>query len=88
MFPVAIFSLLFVFVSNGGTQEPYPTRPVTMVCNFGTGAMMDIVTRTVSRIIEKDLGQPIINENKPGAAGIIGKNFVLKSKPDGYTSQE
>ncbi len=72
------------FVTNGSSQEPYPNRPISMVC-WSTAGMMDTVTRVICKVAEKELGQPIIVENKPGAGGAIGKNYVLKSKPDGYT---
>jgi tripartite-type tricarboxylate transporter receptor subunit TctC len=47
--------------------------------------MHDTLTRLLSKAAEKELGQPIIIENKTGASGVIGQNFVCKSKPDGYT---
>jgi tripartite-type tricarboxylate transporter receptor subunit TctC len=47
--------------------------------------MQDTITRVICKAAERELGQPIIVENKPGAAGAIGMNYALKSKPDGYT---
>jgi tripartite-type tricarboxylate transporter receptor subunit TctC len=82
---IVVIFLFTIFVSNVLSQEVYPNRPITMVCNFGGGGMIDIVTRTICKVAEKELGQPIVNENKPGAGGAIGKNYVLRSKPDGYT---
>ena len=47
--------------------------------------MMDTMTRAISKVAEKELGQPIIVENKPETSGSIALNHVLKSKPDGHT---
>jgi tripartite-type tricarboxylate transporter receptor subunit TctC len=55
-----------------------------MVVVFGPG-MIDTVMRVLCKAAEKELGQPIMIENKAGAAGTIGTNYVLKAKPDGYT---
>lgn len=85
VFLVAIFLTMSLFVGNGLSQESYPNRPITMVCWSGAGGQQDVLTRTLCKAAEKELGQPIVVENKTGASGIIGVNFVLKSKPDGYT---
>jgi len=82
---LVVFLFITCFLATSGlSQEPYPVRSITMVC-WSTAGMMDTVTRVICKVAEKELGQPIIVENKPGAAGAIGKNYVLKSKPDGYT---
>ncbi len=65
-------------------QAAYPDHPITMVV-WSTAGMGDTVTRIVCKGAEKELGQPIIIETKPGAAGAIGINYVQQSKPDGYT---
>ena len=88
-FPVValIVALLIVTLSaaNGLSQGTYPDRPVTVVVIFGGGGMMDITARAICKAAEKELGQPIIVENKPGAGGVVGISHVLKQKPDGYT---
>ena len=68
----------------GFAEEVYPDRPITVINTWGAG-MSDTVARIICRIAEKDLGQPVIVENKPGAGGAIGANYALKAKPDGYT---
>jgi tripartite-type tricarboxylate transporter receptor subunit TctC len=77
-------SLMILFVSHASSQEQYPTRPITMVVPY-TAGMIDTMTRTICKVAEKELGEPIVVENRPGAAASIGMNYVLKSKPDGYT---
>jgi tripartite-type tricarboxylate transporter receptor subunit TctC len=85
VFFIVIFSMTALLIRDGLSQELYPNRPVTMVVPWGAGGMSDTITRVFAKVAEKELGQPIIVENKPGAGGSIGVNYVLKSKPDGYT---
>jgi tripartite-type tricarboxylate transporter receptor subunit TctC len=66
-------------------QSAYPNRPITIVVGFSAGGTTDIIARLISDELRKALGQPIIIENRPGAAGNIGAEFVSKAKPDGYT---
>jgi len=66
-------------------QEAFPSKPITMVIDQGPGGQNDVMTRAVSKAAEKVLGQPIICENRPGGGMIVARNYVLKSKPDGYT---
>jgi tripartite-type tricarboxylate transporter receptor subunit TctC len=70
---------------NGFAAEVFPTRAVTVVCGWGAGGMMDLSIRAISKAAEKELGQPIIVENKAGAAGVIAQSYAAKAKPDGYT---
>lgn len=79
-----ILVIMTVPIRNGLCQETYPNRPITMIVNYGAGTI-DTLTRVICKVAEKELGQPIIVENKPGATGTIGINYVLKAKPDGYT---
>ncbi|MSQ56443.1 MAG: tripartite tricarboxylate transporter substrate binding protein [Limnohabitans sp.] len=65
--------------------QTYPTKAITMVVPFPPGGLADIVARPVADAMSKELGQPVVIENKPGAGGGIGMGYVAKSKPDGYT---
>jgi tripartite-type tricarboxylate transporter receptor subunit TctC len=67
------------------SQQPYPVKPITVICRSAAGGMADVMTRLLCKALEKELGQPIVVENRAGAGGITGTNYVLKSKPDGYT---
>jgi tripartite-type tricarboxylate transporter receptor subunit TctC len=71
--------------SGAGAQGAYPNRPITIVIGFSAGGTTDIITRLISDELRKGLGQPIVIENRPGAAGNIGAELVAKAKPDGYT---
>jgi tripartite-type tricarboxylate transporter receptor subunit TctC len=71
--------------SGAGAQGAYPSRPITIVVGFSAGGTTDIITRLISDELRTGLGQPIVIENKPGAAGNIGAEIVAKAKPDGHT---
>ena len=85
LFLFVILLITALWVRESLSSEIYPDRPVTIVCGWSAGSMHDTLIRALSRVAEKELGQPIINENKTGAGGVIAKNYVCKSKPDGYT---
>ena len=65
--------------------QDYPTKPVEMVVPFGPGGGTDLTARAIADVCTKYLGQPLVVINKPGASGIIGSQYALNSKPDGYT---
>jgi len=66
-------------------QEPYPSRPISLVVTFSPGGTADLVARAVSPSLERVLKNPVIVLNKVGAAGAVGTSFVAHAKPDGYT---
>lgn len=63
----------------------WPTKPITYVVPFTPGGSTDVIGRTLAQKLAEALGQPVIVDNKPGAAGAVGATFVAKSKADGYT---
>jgi tripartite-type tricarboxylate transporter receptor subunit TctC len=83
--PIVIFMVIGLWIYNGLSSETYPDRPVTMVVPWGAGGMTDSIARAICKAAEKELGQVIVVENKAGGSGVIGLNYVLNSKPDGYT---
>ena len=66
-------------------QGAYPSRPITMIVPFPPGGLADLVARPVAEAMARDLGQPVVIENKAGAGGGIGMGQAAKAKPDGYT---
>lgn len=74
-----------VWVASAAAQFGYPSRPVRLVCPYPPGGIVDTVSRTVAQKLSESLGQAVVVDNKPGAAGIVGTEFVAKSPPDGYT---
>jgi tripartite-type tricarboxylate transporter receptor subunit TctC len=65
--------------------DPWPIRPVTVICPFPPGISTDIVTRAVATALSEALGQQFVMENRPGANGNIGAGAAAKAAPDGYT---
>lgn len=66
-------------------QEKYPSRPITMVVPFPPGGSVDIMARQYSEPLSRVLGVPIVVENRPGAGGSVGAQYVARAKADGYT---
>lgn len=64
---------------------PWPSRTITWVVPFTPGGSTDVIGRTIAQKLADVLKQPVVVDNKPGAAGAVGAGFVAKSKPDGYT---
>ncbi len=65
--------------------EAFPTKPITWICPYGAGGNADTRSRLVAKGMSTVLGQPIIVDNKAGAGGNIGTEFIARAKPDGYT---
>ncbi len=65
--------------------ETFPTRAVTIVVPFAAGAINDAVARLVAERLQKAFPAGVVVENRPGAGGMTGTNFVAKAQPDGYT---
>jgi len=74
-----------LFSTDAPAQSGYPHRQVTIVVGFSAGGSTDIVARLIAEELRKSMGQPIVIDNRPGAAGNIGAALVAKAKPDGYT---
>jgi tripartite-type tricarboxylate transporter receptor subunit TctC len=74
------------FAMAGALQaQDYPTRPIRMVIAFPAGGPTDFVGRVIGEKLKTLLGQSIVIDNRPGANGAIGADYVAKSEPDGYT---
>ncbi len=83
---LSVLTLALALVATGaGADEPYPTRPITIVNPFPPGGLSDVVTRPLAAVMEPLLKQPVVILNKSGAAGAVGAQFVATAKPDGYT---
>ena len=73
-------------VPSGAAQaQDFPSRPIRLVVAFTAGGTTDFVARLLSERLKSSLGQSVFVENRPGANGAIGAEYVAKSEPDGYT---
>jgi tripartite-type tricarboxylate transporter receptor subunit TctC len=63
----------------------YPNKPIKIIVPFAPGGNVDVTARIIAPALQEALGQPVVIENKPGAAGTIGADFVVRSPADGYT---
>lgn len=66
-------------------QEPWPSRPIRMIVASGAGSGTDVVARVMAQRLSESLKQPVLVDNRPGGAGVIGANAVINAAPDGYT---
>ena len=66
-------------------QDTWPSKAINYVVPFTPGGSTDVVGRVLAEKLAGPLGQPVVVDNKPGAAGAVGASYVAKAKPDGYT---
>jgi len=76
--------LILAFAMSSAWAQSYPGKPVRIIVPFGPGGP-DALGRLLGAQLTQQMGQPFVVENKPGANGVIGAEFVAKSAPDGYT---
>ena len=76
-------AVLLVFAAAAIAQEAYPSRAVSIVVPFPPGGGADILARVLGQKLSETWRQPVLVENKPGAAGVVGANGVARSEPDG-----
>jgi tripartite-type tricarboxylate transporter receptor subunit TctC len=79
---LALAAFLFTLLAHA---QPYPAKPIRIIVPYAAGGTSDILARQIGPKLTEAWGQPVIVENKPGANGNVGAEFVAKSPPDGYT---
>lgn len=81
---VALLAAIAITIPLSAVAQTWPAKPVRVVVPFAAGGSLDFVTRLLSERLAQDLGQPVVVENRVGANGNIGAEFVAKQAPDGY----
>jgi tripartite-type tricarboxylate transporter receptor subunit TctC len=79
-----IFACIAFFASSVGAQS-FPNKPIRIVVTFPPGGSADLLARALGEKLSTSMGQPVVVDNKPGAGGIAGAEFVTKATPDGHT---
>jgi tripartite-type tricarboxylate transporter receptor subunit TctC len=80
-----LFGLVLALFASAALAQSYPTKPVRLVVAFTPGSSTDIIGRAVAAKLQEVWGQPVVVENRAGAGGTVGSEFVLRADPDGYT---
>ena len=85
LFATLAAALLVFAIAPNVSAQPYPAKPVRIIVPFPAGGNADILARILGQKMTESWGQPIIVDNRAGAAGIIGAQAAAKAQPDGYT---
>ena len=83
--PHIAIALAFGFLASTALAQPYPAKPVRLVLGFSPGGGTDLQARVIGQKLSEYWGHPVVVDNRVGAGGTIGADFVAKSPPDGYT---
>ena len=84
-FLAVLFGSIALPMAPHASAQPYPAKPIKIVVTFAAGGGADFVARVIAAKLQDSLGQSVVVENRAGAGGAIGAEFVAKSPPDGYT---
>jgi tripartite-type tricarboxylate transporter receptor subunit TctC len=86
MKPLQLYVAIAILLAHGlAAAQAYPNRQITLVLGFPPGGGADAVARPIAEALGRELGQPVIVDNKPGGGTTIASNFVARAEPDGYT---
>src|SRR5258708_16146479 len=81
---LAFAAALLALIATTALAQPWPSKPIRIIVPYPAGGTSDILARALSPGLQAALGQPIVVENKAGATGNLGADFVAKSPPDAY----
>ena len=83
----ALFICCAAVITSAGSAagQPYPMRPIRVIVPYPPGGPNEVITRTIGEHVAKTLGQPLVVDNRAGAASIVGTELAARAAPDGYT---
>ncbi len=73
------------FITANAVAQPYPSKPIRVIINSAPGGLTDVIGRLVTARMSQSMGQPMVVDNRAGAGGLVGAEFVARADPDGYT---
>ncbi len=82
---IQALALAATMASGAAMAQAWPSKPISLIVPFPAGGTTDVLARALAEKLQQSLGQPVIVESKPGAGATLGADYVVKSKPDGYT---
>lgn len=82
---IQVLALAATMASGAAMAQAWPSKPISLIVPFPAGGTTDVLARALAEKLQQSLGQPVIVESKPGAGATLGADYVVKSKPDGYT---
>jgi len=85
LFRPTLYALALLLACLNAAAQTFPSKPIRLIVPFAAGGGNDLLGRVISQESQKTWSQPVVVENKAGAGGNIGADFVAKSAPDGYT---
>jgi len=81
----AVCGLVTLFAAGAAAAQAWPSRPIRLIAPSGAGGPVDVICRAVAQALGDVLGQQVVTDNRVGAAGLIGTEFVVRQPPDGHT---
>ncbi|TXL73456.1 tripartite tricarboxylate transporter substrate binding protein [Vineibacter terrae] len=82
---LAVGATLSMAAARAESADTFPSKPITIIVNFGAGGPTDLPPRRIAAYLEKKFKQPVVVENRTGGAGVVGLSAVARAAPDGYT---
>lgn len=82
---LALLACLPVMATSAFADDNYPQRPITLVVGYGAGGSTDVCNRALALNVGKELGQPVVVNNRPGAGSSLSVAYITQQAPDGYT---
>src|SRR3974377_2635295 len=82
--PLLLWAAILVPLAAPVRAETFPSRPIHLIMPYAPGGIVDFAGRVLAQKLGEVLGQTVVAENRPGAGGIVGVEYVARSAPDGY----